>query len=312
MEGIINQSTTLHLTAITVYVLVTIYTIAKKKEIDRTTRRSTAEFLLVITVLAILTLVNLVRLVAELIGETGAAFSSSFDNATHYINIFSMAGIILLLISNKIVIKPVCRPLRILAIGAHPDDIEIAAGATLAKQRDSGNYVFGLILTYGTQGGNAARRILEARRGAKFLGLDDYKVHDFPDTRLFECPNEILKVIESTINQIKPDIIYTHSSHDIHQDHQVVHDSTLRAARRASNILCYESPSASSDFKPEYFVEVSDYVEVKIKAIREHWDQRLKPYVKPEKVRSKLAFRGEQARVDFAEGFEVIRMVSIN
>jgi LmbE family N-acetylglucosaminyl deacetylase len=312
MEAIINPSTIQHLTAIIVYLLVSIYTIAKKGEIHRTTRRSTAEFWLVTAVLIVLSLLNLVRLISELIGVQATAFNLSFDRMAHYINIFALAGIILLLISNKIIIKPVCRPQRILAIGAHPDDIEIAAGATLAKMRDSGNYVFGLILTYGTEGGNAARRLLEARKGAEFLGLDDYKVHEFPDTRLFENSNEVLQVIEATINQIKPDIIYTHSAHDIHQDHQVVHDATLRAARRASNILCYESPSVSSEFSPQYFVEVSDYVEVKIEAIRAHWDQRKKPYVKQEKVRSKLAFRGEQARVDYAEGFEVVRMVSIS
>ena len=312
MENYINTSTIQHLIAILVYGLVAAYTIAKKKEIHRTTRRSTAEFILVTAVLAVLAVVNLIRLGTEWLGESGALFTLSFDRMTHYLNIFSLAGIILLLISNKIILKPVCRPQRILAVGAHPDDIEIAAGATLAKLRDSGNYVFGLILTYGTEGGNAARRMLEAHKGAEFLGLDDYKVHDFPDTRLFENTNEVMKVIEAAINQINPDIIYTHSAHDVHQDHQVVHNATLRAARRASNILCYESPSVSSEFRPQYFVEVSDYVEVKIEAIRAHWDQRKKPYVKQEKVRSKLAFRGEQARVDFAEGFEVVRMVSAN
>ena len=312
MDNYINTSTIQHLIAILVYGLVAAYTIAKKKEIHRTTRRSTAEFILVTAVLGLLAIVNLTRLVTEIVGESGTLFSLSFDRMTHYLNIFSLAGIILLLISNKIVLKPVCRPQRILAIGAHPDDIEIAAGATLAKERDSGNYVFGLILTYGREGGNAARRLLEAGRSAEFLGLDDYKVHDFPDTRLQEVSNEVLKVIEATINQINPDLIYTHSAHDIHQDHQVVHAATLRAARRSSNILCYESPSATAEFMPQFFMEVSDYVEVKIEAIRKHWDQRRKPYVRPEKVRSRLAFRGEQARVDYAEGFEVVRMVSIS
>ena len=312
MEKFINTSTIQHLTAIVVYVLMVVYTIAKKKEIHRTTRRSTAEFILVMVVLWILILANLIQLGTEFLGLAFSQSALTFDRMVHYLNIFSLAGIILLLISNKIVLKPVCRPQRILAIGAHPDDIEIAAGATLAKQRDSGNYVYGLILTNGQVGGNGSKRKLEAGDGAVFLGLDDFKISDFPDTRLHEYPNEILKEIESTINQIKPDIIYTHSAHDIHQDHQVVHDATLRAARRSSNILCYESPSASLDFIPQYFVEVSDYVEVKIEAIRSHWDQRNKPYMKPEKVRSKLAFRGEQARVDFAEGFEVVRMVSIS
>jgi LmbE family N-acetylglucosaminyl deacetylase len=312
MENFINTSTIQHMTAIVVFALMVVYTIAKKKEIHRTTRRSTAEFILVMIVLWMLVLANTIQLGTELLGLSSSQSALTFDRMVHYLNIFSLAGIILLLISNKIVLKPVCRPQRILAIGAHPDDIEIAAGATLAKSRDSGHYVYGLILTDGQVGGNGSKRKLEAGDGAVFLGLDEYKIADFPDTRLHEYPNEILKVIEGTITQINPDIIYTHSAHDIHQDHQVVHDATLRAARRASNILCYESPSASADFIPQYFVEVSDYVEVKIEALRAHWDQRKKPYMKQEKVRAKLAFRGEQARVDYAEGFEVVRMVSMS
>lgn len=311
MEKFINPSTVQHITAIVVYMFVILYTTLKRRDIRRNARRSLAEFLIINIFLIILVLINLTRLVLEVFGLTNTPFESNLDNISHYTNVFALAGIILLLITNKIVMKPTCRPQRILAIGAHPDDIEIAAGATLAKERDAGNYVYGLILTHGTEGGDAAKRLLEAGKGAEFLGLDEFRVMDFHDTRLFEQSNEVLQAIESVINQIKPDMVFTHSINDIHQDHQVVHTATLRAARRLSTILCYESPSVTVDFRPEYFVDVADYVDVKVEAIREHWDQRKKAYVKQEKVRSKLAFRGEQARVDFAEGFEVIRMVSV-
>jgi LmbE family N-acetylglucosaminyl deacetylase len=310
MEKILNPSTIQHLLGIFVYVLVIIYTSSKRREIRRNARRSIGEFILINTILIVLVFINLIRLASEFFGSGDPQIGISLDIISHYANVIAMAGIIMLLISNKIVIKPSCRPQRILAIGAHPDDIEIAAGATLAKQRDSGNYVFGLILTQGTQGGDATRRLLEAKKGAEFLGLDEYKILDFHDTRMSDQSNEVLQAIETVINQIKPDMIFTHSVNDIHQDHQVVHNATLRAARRSPTILCYESPSATADFRPEYFVDVANYVDVKVEAIRGHWDQRKKPYVKPDKVRSKLAFRGEQARIDFAEGFEVIRMVS--
>ncbi len=312
MVNFITQSTMQHLIAILVYLMVVVFISAKKREIRRTTKRSTVEFLIINVLLLLLVMINLVRLLIELLPLGESLFGISLDAISHYANVFAMAGIILLLISNKIVIKPTVRPQRILAIGAHPDDIEIAAGATLAKQRDAKNYVYGLILSHGTMGGNAARRMLEASKGAEFLGLDEYKVLDFPDTRMSDQSNEIIQAIESVINKIKPDVIYTHSNHDVHQDHQVVHDATLRAARRSPTILCYESPSATPDYRPEYFVDVADYVDVKVEAIREHWDQRKKAYVKPEKVRAVLAFRGEQARIDFAEGFEIVRMLAFN
>jgi LmbE family N-acetylglucosaminyl deacetylase len=85
----------------------------------------------------------------------------------------------------------------------------------------------------------------------------------------------------------------------------------MRAARSArTTILCYESPSVTQDFHPTYFIDVDKYVEVKVQAMREHWNQRKKTYMKPDLVRGKLAFRGAQAKVDYAEGFEVARMVS--
>jgi LmbE family N-acetylglucosaminyl deacetylase len=91
-----------------------------------------------------------------------------------------------------------------------------------------------------------------------------------------------------------------------------VFESTLRAARNSrTTILCYESPSVTQDFHPTYFVDVGKYVDVKIQAIREHRDQRKKTYMKPDLIRSKLSFRGGQAKVEYAEGFEVVRMISL-
>jgi LmbE family N-acetylglucosaminyl deacetylase len=92
----------------------------------------------------------------------------------------------------------------------------------------------------------------------------------------------------------------------------LVYESTLRAARDTrTTILCYESPSATQDFRPTYFVEVGEYVDIKIQAIREHRDQRKKTYMKADLIRGKLAFRGSQAKVVYAEGIEVVRMISM-
>ena len=121
---------------------------------------------------------------------------------------------------------------------------------------------------------------------------------------------EIVAVIEQMIAQHNPDIIFTHSRHDLHQDHQVVHECTLRATRAVrTDDSGLRKPLTTQEFIPVYFVDACGYVDIKMEAIETHWDQHKKPYMEPELIRSKLAVRGNQAKVKYAEGFEVIRMV---
>ncbi len=120
-----------------------------------------------------------------------------------------------------------------------------------------------------------------------------------------------MNAIDGIIREFEPDMIFTHSRHDLHQDHQTVYESTLGATHdRRTTILCYESPSVTDEFNPIYYIDVCGYVDVKIEAIRKHWDQLKKPYMNPDLIRSKMNLRGVQAKIDYAEGFEVVRMVS--
>jgi LmbE family N-acetylglucosaminyl deacetylase len=257
-------------------------------------------------------LLNLFRLVYELLGNPENLISTEIDLLAQFSSILILSLLVIVLFSNKIVVERYTNPARVLAIGAHPDDIEIAAGGTLAKMRDAGYQISALVLTQGEKGGNAKNRQNEAVSGAEFLGLADIQVLDCTDTRLMTDAVDVTNAIEAMIKQYQPDIIFTHSSHDLHQDHQLVYESTLRAARDTrTTILCYESPSVTQDFRPSYFVEVGDYVDIKIQAVREHRDQSKKSYMKTDLIRGKLAFRGGQAKVDYAEGFEVVRMISM-
>lgn len=201
-------------------------------------------------------------------------------------------------------------PRRVLAIGAHPDDLELACGGTLAKFVDSGHEVQGLVMSDGKRGGNAAERSQEARRGADFMGLCGIIHHDFPDTDLSAHGQDMVGAIEAAIIRFNPDIILTHSNHDQHQDHQAVHNATLRAARQHHSILCYESPSATREFNPSVFVDIDDYVDAKVRAVEMHTDQLAKPYMTPERIRGIASFRGGQARRRAAEGYEPVRLLS--
>jgi LmbE family N-acetylglucosaminyl deacetylase len=290
---------------------VAVYAFVHERELQRTTRNSSFLFYTTVGVSIVFALLNIFRFIYEISGGPATPLTNDADLIAQYSGILIESVLILILFTNKIIVFPTRRSGQVVAIGAHPDDIEIAAGAALSKMRDAGYRVSGLVMTQGERGGNGHIRPEEARQGANFLGLDEVEVLDFPDTRLSMSIVEVTNAIEAIIQKEKPDIIFTHSMHDLHQDHQAVYEATLRAARNTrTTILCYESPSVTQDFHPTYFVDVGKYVEIKLRAMHEHWDQRQKPYMKADLVRGTLAFRGAQAKVDYAEGFEVARMVS--
>lgn len=215
----------------------------------------------------------------------------------------------LLVAERRIPAATVAQHRKVLAVGAHPDDLELACGGTLAKLVDSGHEVRGLVLSRGEQGGNEGLRPREAQQGATFLGLTALRVLDLPDTRLETVGNDMVRAIEDAIREFGPDVIFTHSAHDQHQDHYAVHQATLRAARAHHSILCFESPSATREFDPSVFVDIDGYVDVKVEAVLSHRDQAGKPYMTPGRVRGMAAFRGAQAKNTNAEAFEPVRLL---
>ncbi|PRY67848.1 LmbE family N-acetylglucosaminyl deacetylase [Glaciihabitans tibetensis] len=199
---------------------------------------------------------------------------------------------------------------RVLAIGAHPDDLELACGGSLARFADEGHEVMAIVMSHGANGGRDEVRENEARLGADTLEVASVSVQDFTDTKMATEMERMVKVIELAVELFKPDVILTHSEHDQHQDHHAVHLATLRAGRRSSTILCYESPSATRDFAPNYFVDVAPYMDAKVAAVKRHKDQAGKPYMGAKVLRGAAVFRGSQARTEQAEGFEVVRALS--
>ena len=198
--------------------------------------------------------------------------------------------------------------LAVLVVAAHPDDLEIACGATVAKLVDQGHDVHALIMADGKDGGEVACRAGEASDGAEFLGLSSLTMLGMPDRALGENMKEMIAAIEAAIARVEPAIIFTHSTNDVHQDHSAVHDAVCRAGRNHHSILCFESPSVTADFKPTVFIDVKDYPTVKGEAIAAHASQTSKPYMTQGVIDSTLQFRGRQGRIPHAEGFEAVRL----
>lgn len=198
----------------------------------------------------------------------------------------------------------------ILAIGAHPDDIELGCSGFILKAKANNAKVYGLTLTKGERGTSKINhREYESNRSAFFLELDDFWILDFADTHLQEKTNELKEAIEEIIKKVSPTIVLTHNGHDRHGDHRAVFTATKEAARSLPTILCYESVSTPEDFRPDYYVDITEYLNEMLQVIRLHKSQRKKTYMDPDLLKGRAAHRGIQCGVPYALAFKVYRIM---
>ena len=241
------------------------------------------------------------------------SYYQEFSTAAQLLDPLALGVLLTLILVWRLRFERPQRQKTVLAIGAHPDDVEFGCGATILRLREEGATTYGLVLTGGEQGHNETNkdrvRIEEASAAARVIALSDIAVHNFPDTLLHEHKAEIRVVIEEALARWRPDIIFTHNGHDVHTDHRTVFEATREAARGAYTILCYENPNTPPAFHPGYFFDVGHHIEGKIAALACHKTQMGKPYAASSVVRAMAGFRGTQARVPLAEGFEVMRVL---
>jgi LmbE family N-acetylglucosaminyl deacetylase len=206
----------------------------------------------------------------------------------------------------------VCLKLRIvLAVGAHPDDLELGCGGTLALHTSKGDKVYFLVLTRGEASGNPDVREKECRQSAKILGAADVFIGGIQDTKV-DDGRETIDTIERIVDKLQPDIVYAPSSKDTHQDHRNTGHAVLSACRRCEVILLYEGASTQRDFNPQVFVDITETFQPKLEAIRVFASQVINHggYSRAVKAIEGLAkFRGYQAGVGVAEAFEVGKFI---
>jgi LmbE family N-acetylglucosaminyl deacetylase len=190
---------------------------------------------------------------------------------------------------------------NVLAIGAHPDDIELGCGATLLAHRERGDRLTLLVMT------GRGRRIREQEEAADLLGAQ-LVWGGFEDGSVPEGKAAI-DVVERALAGAPADVVYTHSPRDTHQDHRATAAASLAAARKLSRVLLYESPTCQG-FAPTVYVDVAGQVEAKLDLVRAHMSQVLKNgIVDLEAIEAQARYRGFQARVRWAEAFETERLV---
>lgn len=209
--------------------------------------------------------------------------------------------------------------LKIIAIGAHPDDIELACGGTLAYAVHQGYDVTMVIVTGNSSidhHGNSIRTDFEAKSeqisAAKKLGVSKIEVLGFDDMDV-PYSKKLVSRLDKIINDIKPDITFTHFVFDTHQDHIRTAQSTLSAARKQNTILLYEpiNPSGRGymPFHAQVYFDISSTINQKINSLKEHKSQ-YKKYGDSwiDGVTARAKFRGFEMGVEYAECFELVRM----
>jgi LmbE family N-acetylglucosaminyl deacetylase len=199
---------------------------------------------------------------------------------------------------------------RLLFLGAHPDDIELGCGALLASV--SGKLDVRCVTLSDNQKNPDLQNLVDEHYHAmNILGisedeiiLKDFETRNFPRDR-----QEILEFLYELNGDFQPDVVFSHTKADIHQDHDVVTVEALRAFRGVS-VLGYDVLRSSYGFFPHFLVEVSEQdVERKIKALSAYKTYKSRYYFNPEVIRATSIRHGALAEKSFAEGFDILRVV---
>jgi len=199
---------------------------------------------------------------------------------------------------------------RVLFLGAHPDDIELGAGALIHNIHGKSEILCATLSN--NQKNPALKRVVEEHRASMaVLGVEEdhdlietFETRKFPDAR-----QELLEYLLKLRREFQPQIIFCHSQNDIHQDHNVVTQEALRAYRGLT-VLGFDVVRSSYNFFPHFFVEVREEdVDKKVEALSQYKTYHDKYYFDPALLRATMVRHGALSERNFAEGFDILRIV---
>ena len=203
----------------------------------------------------------------------------------------------------------------VLILSPHTDDAELACGGTINRLTKAGVGVRLVAFSIAEDSVREpyARDILaeEIGRSSAILGLHESQVEvlRYPVRRFASHRQEILDRLVALRSEVRPDVVLLPSSHDVHQDHAVVHAEGIRAFKH-STLLGYELPWNHLTTEERAFVALQPHhLEKKLAAIAEYKSQGSKPYVESDYLQGLARVRGVSAGVRLAEAFEVIRWI---
>ncbi len=199
----------------------------------------------------------------------------------------------------------------VLALAAHPDDMEIGCGGTLAVYAGRGVNVHVFVATDGGKGGVAAVRREEQAKAAHILGIDTIHWGGFEDTALSADADRLIASIEKLVTELDPDMVFVNHYVDTHQDHRMLARAAHSATRFVPNLLSYETPT-SYEFDPGVYMDIGPTMEKKRQALQAHASQVERTNVQGLNIldiaEATAHFRGLHSRLNSAEAFIPIRM----
>lgn len=207
-------------------------------------------------------------------------------------------------------------PKKILVLAPHTDDGELGCGGSIAKFCAEGKEVYYAAFCLCSKSLPASLPSntleLECRKATATLGIPasnlilfNYEVRELPQSR-----QKILEELLQLNANINPDLVLLPAASDIHQDHQVIHQEGMRAFKNVT-FAGYELPWNNYSFRTNFFIRLSESeLNKKVEALKSYQSQSHRNYMQEDFIRSLAKVRGVQCNSNYAEVFEMYRLIS--
>jgi len=211
--------------------------------------------------------------------------------------------------------------MKVLVIAAHPDDELLGCAGTLLKHKERGDSIFACIATQAHgdlwKEEYKIKKLEEANLVDSIMGFSKRYFCKIPTLHLSSIPTiTVNSVIGNVVNEVQPDIIYTHHEHDVNKDHGMVYEAVMTATRpiiRKTKVYCFETLSSTEwsnkPFQPNYYVDISKHINKKIEAFCVY-ESEVKQYPhprSPEGIKILAQKRGIEICTEYAESFIIAR-----
>lgn len=199
----------------------------------------------------------------------------------------------------------------VLALGAHPDDVELGIGGTLARLRRAGARVVMAVVSIP---GDYAVRRREAERAADILGAELRVLIDVPGKRIEDLRHcDLVSLVDREVKDLGPAALLSHGPAEFHRDHVMVHEAALAAQRlRYFDFFTYQPNFCRPvpvPFQPRAYVDISETIDTKMRAIDAHASQFAGRGIATDIFREMARLAGRLVGVQYAEGLEVGRLL---
>jgi LmbE family N-acetylglucosaminyl deacetylase len=203
---------------------------------------------------------------------------------------------------------------RLLILAPHTDDGELGCGGTIAKYIEAGREI--IYVGFSTCSDSLPAHLpadtlrSECTNATKALGISETVLFDFKVRTFYYHRQEILDAMIELAKKYKPEVVFLPAKADIHQDHQVIYSEGLRAFKFCT-VLGYELAWNNLQFAPTLFEKLTpELLLKKSTALKEYHSQAHRTYMQEDFIRSLAKVRGVQANVEYAEAFEIYRLMS--